>query len=115
MTVNFSISGIELKSQSDSKEYSAILLSFEIEGGIISPEELPSVVDSIDSLRVIPQMGIVLSGRGPIWLYAAMIHRLHVTRWVAVHDPRLGAVVASAHHPGAPSVGTILEFSAQTN
>ena len=46
-----------------------------------------------------PGKGIVLSGRGPLWLYGHLIHELHPTAWVACYDPRLGAVVVASHSP----------------
>lgn len=46
-----------------------------------------------------PRLGVVLSGRAPIWLYGWLVHECHFTRWVACYDPRLGAVVVSSHTP----------------
>jgi len=41
---------------------------------------------------------VILSGRGPIWLYGYLIHFYHPTRAIAVFDPRLmGAVVVESH------------------
>lgn len=41
---------------------------------------------------------VVLSGRGPIWLYGVLIHHFHPCKAVAVFDPRLeGAVVVESH------------------
>lgn len=41
---------------------------------------------------------VILSGRGPIWLYGYLIHFYHPTKAVAVFDPRLdGAVVIETH------------------
>jgi len=53
--------------------------------------------------------GLVFSGRGPIWLYAHLVHLAHPFAWVAVHDPRLaGAVVISRHVPDAPPLGAVI-------
>src|SRR5687767_1284325 len=42
--------------------------------------------------------GIILSGRGPIWLYCFLTHFYHPTKFVATYDPRLqGAVVVESH------------------
>ena len=72
------------------------LLTVELKTGdrIISPEdlielELPPGIDTTQ--------GVIISGRGPIWLYGYLIHELHPTAWVACHDPRLGAVVVATH------------------
>lgn len=61
---------------------------------IIEPQdlvglELPAGID--------PRGGVVISGRGPIWLYAYLVHEMHPTRWVACYDPRLGGVVVATH------------------
>ncbi len=45
------------------------------------------------------RLGVVLTGRAPIWLYGWLVHECHFTRWVACYDPRLGAVVVSSHSP----------------
>lgn len=88
--------------------HEASLLEFTIGGdGTILPEELPAVIaqlgDSIDGTK-----GVIVGGRGPVWLYGAILHHLHVTRWSATYDPRLGAVVVASHHPSAPVPGTVL-------
>lgn len=45
--------------------------------------------------------GIVISGRGPVWLYAYLVHECHVFPFVATNDPRLGGfVVVQSHTPG---------------
>ena len=42
--------------------------------------------------------GVILSGRGPVWLYCYLSHFYHPTKFVATHDPRLqGAVVVQSH------------------
>jgi len=53
--------------------------------------------------------GLILSGRGPIWLYLHLSHLAHPFAWVAVHDPRLGgAVVVQRHRQDAPTLGSIV-------
>ncbi len=78
------------------RKLEAILVEFEIEGGIVTPQEAFSV-----PLPEVPlNRGIVLSGRGPIWFYGRLIHHYHPSRWIAVFDPRLeGAVVVASHWP----------------
>jgi len=57
-----------------------------------------------------PTRGVVLSGRGPIWLYAYLLHYYHPSPFIAVFDPRLaGAVVVASHHPDA-TVGEIIKL-----
>lgn len=41
---------------------------------------------------------LILSGRGPIWLYGFMIHNFHPCKAIAIFDPRLdGAVIVESH------------------
>lgn len=54
------------------------------------------------------RFGVILNGRAPIWLYAYLAHLCHPAAWVAVMDPRHGAIVIEAHHPEAPPVGSLI-------
>jgi len=63
--------------------------------------------------QVVPGGGtepVILSGRLPVWAFAALAHLFHPRPWVATFEPRLrkGVVVAS-HAPGV-SVGDLVEI-----
>lgn len=81
------------------------LVEFEIEGGVIEPKDLADVK--------LPQLtftkGVVLSGRGPVWLYAYLNHILHPTPWVACFDPRLGGAVVVQSHTKKQNIGDIVK------
>ena len=69
----------------------------------------PDVLKEINPPEVPLHKGVILSGRGPIWLYGALVHHYHPTPWVAVYDPRLnGGVVVASHTPGV-NVGDKIE------
>ena len=55
---------------------------------------------------------VVLSGRGPIWLYGMLQHLMqHVVPALAVFDPKVGgAVVVASHRYDMPNEGAILVF-----
>jgi CRISPR-associated protein Csx3 len=82
----------------------ATLIEFKIEGGITTPEE----AFSIELPEVPLNRGVILSGRAPIWFYGRLIHHYHPARWVAVYDPRLGAVVVQSHTPEVKEGDVIL-------
>lgn len=82
-------------------EYS--ILSFEIEG-VISPEDLVGLMPP----KVEGSKGVILSGRGPIWLYCFLTHFYHPTKFIATHDPRLGGAVIVETHSAAYVIGSIL-------
>jgi len=44
--------------------------------------------------------GVLLSGRDPLWLYCCLVHLYHPTRFIAIYDPRIGAVIVESHWPG---------------
>nr|6YUD_A Chain A, Uncharacterized protein AF_1864 [Archaeoglobus fulgidus]6YUD_B Chain B, Uncharacterized protein AF_1864 [Archaeoglobus fulgidus]6YUD_C Chain C, Uncharacterized protein AF_1864 [Archaeoglobus fulgidus]6YUD_D Chain D, Uncharacterized protein AF_1864 [Archaeoglobus fulgidus]6YUD_E Chain E, Uncharacterized protein AF_1864 [Archaeoglobus fulgidus]6YUD_F Chain F, Uncharacterized protein AF_1864 [Archaeoglobus fulgidus]6YUD_G Chain G, Uncharacterized protein AF_1864 [Archaeoglobus fulgid len=68
------------------------LIHFEIEKPI-KPEILKEIeIPSVDTRK-----GVVISGRGPIWLHCFLAHKYAHTPFVAVYDPRLGAVVVQSH------------------
>ncbi|MCC6284461.1 MAG: CRISPR-associated protein Csx3 [Phycisphaerales bacterium] len=80
---------------------------FEIPGGVIEPGELSNI--ALTPLAARRDLGIVFSGRGPVWLYAHLTHLAHAFAWVAVHDPRRGgAIVVQRHVSNAPSVGEVI-------
>jgi len=80
------------------------LVTFEIPNGVITPAELAQITPP----TVNPQKGVILSGRGPVWLFATLCHYYHPTAWVGCFDPRLaGAVVTQTHCPGI-NVGQII-------
>lgn len=83
------------------------LLEFSIPGGVCEPSDLANLTPpDVDGTK-----GVVLSGRGPVWLYAALAHHYHTTQWVGTFDPRLGgAVVTSRHSRTAPLVGSIVSL-----
>ena len=83
----------------------AVLVEFEIENGVTTPEEAFSV-----KLPPVPYgKGVILSGRGPIWFYGRLIHHFHPAKWVAVFDPRIGAVVVQSHTKEVKE-GDVIEF-----
>jgi CRISPR-associated protein Csx3 len=86
------------------------ILDVLLEGnGVLDPKELVQVV-----LPGEPDWreGVLVNGRGPIWLYAHLVHLCHPAAWVATVDPRQGGVVVQCHIPNGPAVGTIIPHEA---
>ena len=81
------------------------IVSFELTTDVISPDDLTNAV--LTAPRVNPRKGVVISGRGPTWLACALAHHYHATIWVALYDPRLGAVVVQ-DHSGVHAVGDVI-------
>lgn len=89
-------------------EHSIRVITFEIPGGVTTPEEFSSAVEEINS-HLAGEFGMIIDGRGPVWGFAMIIHAAHPTKWIATRDPRLGAVVISSHDTGI-KVGQVLPF-----
>lgn len=88
-------------------KYPATLLEFQIEGdGNIDPGDIPTAIANLP--KIDGTKGVIISGRGPVWLFGALLHHLHVTRWSATFDPRQGAVVVASHHVDSPQAGAVL-------
>lgn len=75
------------------------LIEFQIPGGITTPEEFAGAVRDEGERLYPPGKGVIISGRGPVWGYAMIVHAAHPARWIATVDPRLGAVVVQSHVP----------------
>ena len=76
-----------------------IIVHFELEEPI-----LPEILQNINPPKVNSTKGIILSGRGPIWLYSYLTHHYHPTKFIAIDDPRLGgAVIVESHNPNYKS------------
>lgn len=72
------------------------------EDGVIEPALLKSV-KLPQELRT--DLGVIINGKAPIWLYAFLVHELHPFAWVATFDPRIGAIIVENHVANGKSVG----------
>ncbi|RLI81162.1 CRISPR-associated protein Csx3 [Archaeoglobales archaeon] len=92
---------IEFKVE-EKDEYS--IVSFEL-SNVITPEKL----SSLRPPKVNPTKGVILSGRGPIWLYCYLAHYYHPTKFIATYDPRLGGAVIVESHSPEYEVGKVIK------
>lgn len=83
-----------------------ILVHFELRHII-----LPEILKKLTPPKVDNRKGVVLSGRGPIWLYCFLTHFYHPTKFIAVYDPRIGGGIIVETHTPSYSVGDMLEVS----
>ena len=73
---------------------------------------VPSVLKEIEPPNVPKNKGVILSGRGPVWLFSFLTHAYHPTRFIGIYDPRMkGAVIVETHWPGY-EVGDVVEVAA---
>lgn len=74
-----------------------VLVEFQSDDSI-QPDSLKTLSPPDPVKEKFAHLGVILSGRGPVWLYGFLVHYYHPALWVATHDPRLqGAVVVASH------------------
>jgi CRISPR-associated Csx3 family protein len=79
---------------------------------LIEPQDLTNLIlpEGIDTTG-----GVMITGRAPIWLYAALVHELHPTAWVACFDPRLNGGVVVATHSRQTHMGQVIPLCPDSN
>jgi len=83
-----------------------IIVEFDIPGGVLDVARLPEAVSGAP--RVEGDCVVCVSGRGPIWLYGALLHLYHYARALAVFEPRLKKCIVVATHYPKYRVGDLL-------
>ena len=79
----------------------------------INVTEASIVIEGVSALKHIVAKGklLVLSGRGPIWMYCMLLHSLlHVVPAIAVFDPKVGGAIVVASHTQEYREGQIVEL-----
>jgi CRISPR-associated protein Csx3 len=93
-----------------------MILEVVLSRGLIEPRELPALLRAVEAhVPAGGTEGIVISGRLPVWAFAALTHYFHPRPWVATFGPRLGGgVVVATHDPNGPSVGDVVPIGGAT-
>ena len=67
------------------------VVTWVIEGGVLKPEELANIEEEVKKLvsSLDSSKPVIVSGRGPHWLYGVFIHNLHFFPVVATWEPRI--------------------------
>ncbi len=86
------------------------LIEFELKEPI-EPSDLIKLYTKLP--RIDSTKGVVISGRGPIWLHSFLAHFYHPTKFVAHYDPRLGGAVVVQSHNRKYHVGQIIKLEAE--
>lgn len=72
----------------------------------------PRILRSLSLPSLDRGKGVIISGRGPIWLHAYLVHECHPHPFIAVYEPgSRGAVVIQRHKPWCPELGSILPLN----
>lgn len=87
------------------KEYN--IVHFDLQE-LFSPAALKTLSPPDPVTQNFAHKGVILSGRGPVWLYGFLVHFYHPTKWVATYDPRLKGAVVVESHTSEISVGDVI-------
>ena len=83
-----------------------IIVHFELKDSIT-----PEFLKVLKPPEVKGVKGVVLSGRGPIWLYCYLVHYYHPTKFIATYDPRLGGAVITESHDQRYKIGEVIKIT----
>ena len=82
-------------------------------GRDLEPQDLKHINPPDPVKNRFSQNLVILSGRGPIWLYGFLIHFYHPVKAIAVFDPRLGSAIVVESHSRKTTIGDIINMEGQ--
>lgn len=91
------------------KNESYALFEFDLERSL-EPSDLKKIRLPDPVKEGISNKIIILSGRGPIWLYAFMVHHFHPCKAIAIFDPRLDGAVVVESHDKKINIGDLIKY-----
>lgn len=89
------------------------LIHFELPDAVLTPDALTTITPPDYIHHNFAHKGVILSGRGPVWLYGFLVHYYHPTKWIATFDPRLQGAIVVASHDADVQVGSIIPLSSE--
>lgn len=87
---------------------SFVLIGFSYKN--LTPADLKDLKPPDSIANNFADKGVVLSGRGPIWLYGYLIHIYHPTKFIATYDPRLSGAVVVESHCNEVTIGDVIKI-----
>lgn len=86
-----------------------IFLEITLSSGVINHEELKKMIENLP-VNAGGTEGIILSGRMPVWAFAALTHHFHPRPYIATFDPRIGGGVVVASHVDNLNIGDVIDI-----
>ncbi len=75
----------------------------------LEPEDLKKISPPDPIKNNFSNKTIILSGRGPIWLYGFLIHYYHPVKAISIFDPRYNAAIIIESHFKKYKIGDIIK------
>ncbi len=91
------------------KSEGVAIVEFELTRNL-TPEDLKNlrVPDPVD--EKFSHMVVIISGKGPVWLYSYITHLYHVVKVLAIYDPRIDKGIVTASHSPDYSPGDLIDI-----
>lgn len=90
------------------------LIAFSVDQ-VLTPKDLADLHPPDPVEKGFANRGVILSGRGPIWLYGFLVHYYHPCIYVALHDPRFEAAVVVQTHAREYQPGDLIHLESASN
>jgi len=87
-----------------------VMINFILKRGL-DPQDLKRISPPDPVKSGISTNIVVLSGRGPIWLYGFLIHFYHLVKAIAIFDPRYNAAIIVESHFKEYKIGDIIQVT----
>lgn len=87
-----------------------IFINIILVNGVINTDDLKKLIDKMP-VEAGGTEGVILSGRMPVWAFAALVHHFHPRPFVATFDPRLFGGVVVASHTESVDVGDVIDIT----
>lgn len=91
------------------KKNSFLVVEFQIPGGVTTPPEAAEAVAELGG-RLAGDHILLISGRGPVWLFGMLLHAGHPAQAAGTYDPRVGGYVIVASHVPGVKVGEVIKL-----
>ncbi len=91
------------------REGNVAIIEFQLTRNL-TPEDLKSMDIPDPVSDKFSHMIVVLSGKGPVWLYSYLTHLYHVVKVLAIFDPRIGKGIVTASHTPEYAPGDLIEL-----
>lgn len=101
---------IELTNAGSTEKFTVVEVKLLVES--LAPSDLYDLIGEDFLGLVDPTKGVIFNGKMPMWLAACLTHEFHAVSWLAMNDPRLGAVVIASHNPNV-KVADIVDWRSE--
>jgi CRISPR-associated protein Csx3 len=109
-TTQIETTQVKLTNNGETPDFTVVAVELLVDS--VTPDCLKELKNTDLLSLVDTTKGVVIDNARPTWLAGFLAHEFHATAWVAVNDPRLGAVVIESHSPSR-QVSQVLDWKSE--